>query len=342
MPEALVLAPEFVVLLFLLAAVGIWEVMLGPLRTVGIPIPRAPTWGQIISGFGSLVNRQITWFDNAFWPMVRATWAWQNSHQRFLAGIGVHSEATNRAIFYITGTRLPAVASHADAHADANHRAALLRIDQVDASATVKANAAQVRSETYAQQVGAAVDADARQLAVADAQLARQLAQQSEAFSSQLHAQALGFATEVGADANAYSRQLALQEQAFTQQVGTEAEAFTKGVAQDLERYIESVGKAAAADTRAVTGAAVAPLAGALALAQTAIRTLENSKCQQFCNSLGNLGAGLEAIDLAALLALVAEAAHDPGTVAKFISGTIAPLVSEGVSEAASAFGVQL
>jgi hypothetical protein len=59
-----------------------------------------------------------------------------------------------------------------------------------------------------------------------------------------------------------------------------------------------------------------AALAGAGALVTTvavAVDAIQRSPCMQRCNSLGSLGTALEAIDLAALLLLVAEAGRKPG-----------------------------
>jgi hypothetical protein len=69
--------------------------------------------------------------------------------------------------------------------------------------------------------------------------------------------------------------------------------------------------------------------AGTVAIGLEAIRELE---CIKLCAPLSLVGNAIEALDLAALVLLVAEAAHDPKGTAGFLQATIAPVIDEGVT----------
>jgi hypothetical protein len=117
-----------------------------------------------------------------------------------------------------------------------------------------------------------------------------------------------------------YAQQLTASAEAYARQLVTDAGSFTRGLVNDAEQ--------AAALGNAQTLAAALAATGAVAVSVQAIRELE---CIKQCNPLGQLGASIDALDVAALVLLVAEAAHDPKETTAFLTATVKPLIDEGV-----------
>lgn len=293
--------------------------------------PRAPfTWGDLFNALGTALHRFTGWLYNAIMPVVHALWAWMDSHRQLLEGLGVHVEAQHGLNVRITGTYIPGAVHHADAVGAAAVQ------QSADYADTLHSD-----SIAYTEATGKADQAYARALAQAEEAFALQLQQQSEAFALQLQRQALNYAQQLSAGDRALSEQLQAQALSYAQAVGLEAEQYARALlgqaenfiqaeVKTLEGYIESVQQADTDYTRQAVGSATAPLAAGLTIAQAAISELENSECMKFCNPLGGLGAALEAIDLAALLALVADAYRDPGGASKLVSELLGPVAQAG------------
>jgi len=111
------------------------------------------------------------------------------------------------------------------------------------------------------------------------------------------------YAQSIGAQSQQYARQLVGQEQAQRVQQGL-----------DLQQQITATG--------ATILTLVLPQIATLA---TRIKSLEDSPCQQKCQTLGSLGNNLDGLDLAALLALLVGAAEHPHEAAPVVRSLLTP-----------------
>ena len=93
---------------------------------------------------------------------------------------------------------------------------------------------------------------------------------------------------------------------------------------------------------QAQLGTLAATLGLALSQVTSRVQTLENSPCQQFCGILGELGQLLQGLELAGLIALVAEAYAHPDQVVRTIEQDLVQPVEQGVSSALGLFGVKV
>jgi hypothetical protein len=165
----------------------------------------------------------------------------------------------------------------------------------------------------YADAVGAAVRAYALSLAVQNRQLELADLAALTAAVQQLVAATLA---RVEADLG-QARADAAEQDAIVQAVLTQMVTVAEQEARDLVlgpdgAVVRLEGELQRGDQATLNAA----LAGAGALVTTvavAVDAIQRSPCMQRCNSLGSLGTALEAIDLAALLLLVAEAGRKPG-----------------------------
>jgi hypothetical protein len=101
-----------------------------------------------------------------------------------------------------------------------------------------------------------------------------------------------------------YARQLVLQEQQQRQ-----------AQVADAERQAVAIGGA----VLGLTMTAVAQLA-------SRVKKIEESDCQQKCETLGQLGGSIEALDLAALLAFIGYSAHDEHGAEQLAEQVISPI----------------
>jgi hypothetical protein len=101
-----------------------------------------------------------------------------------------------------------------------------------------------------------------------------------------------------------YARQLVLQEQQQRQ-----------AQVADAERQAVAIGGA----VLGLTMTAVAQLA-------SRVKQIEDSDCQQKCETLGQLGGSIEALDLAALLAFIGYSAHDEHGAEQLAEQVISPI----------------
>lgn len=188
---------------------------------------------------------------------------------------------------------------------------------------------------TLAWQLYANAIAYAGQVFVRAVAYAQALFGQAVALAEAVYTQAVAFAQVVLVQAVAFTQAVLAQALAYTGQLFAQAVAFTQaavGTAIDLERrlygdlvgllardfvllrdYAQGIGAQANAYTLASVSAVLAR-----------VINLERSKCQQFCEPLGDLGQALQDLEnlgLAALmLALAAELARDPQGSARTIN----------------------
>lgn len=106
---------------------------------------------------------------------------------------------------------------------------------------------------------------------------------------------------------------------------------FMRGVEAGIRADLNAVGQLAQADAHAIAQTQAATTAVA-----TAVRAIEQSPCQRFCDPLGDLGQLLQGLQdagmLAIMLALVQEALHDPAGLEAEIAEVIVPSIRSAVS----------
>ena len=173
-----------------------------------------------------------------------------------------------------------------------------------------------LESEGYALQLAQQVDADARALARVAEQDAAALVAQERAYAVHVEQVATGYADMLFAKTLQIT---AVAEAALGRDISTTAaaaaEQLTTGVSA-LERQI--------ADTKAVLAAASA--AGIAAVAAD-VAAVKDSPCMKACDVLGAAGAGLQLLDLAAILALAEAARTNPKATQQFLSDSVAPII---------------
>ena len=183
------------------------------------------------------------------------------------------------------------------------------------------------QAEQYAQQLAQAVDG--RDLArVQDAE------RQAQAQAQAAAAQGIAAAGQVAQYARALDQVIWGD---LTGQVQA-AERFAELLNGQTQDYAQRLGRASIDHTDAVGAAVAAGAAAATAAVTARVVEIEQSKCQQFCSPLGDLGQFLQGLEdaalLAALLDLLYEGMSDPQAVEQALEG---PLVAIA-KEAAGAF----
>lgn len=322
-----------VLLLLILIVVDQYiQTAIGPARDVPA-FPRAPfTWGDILNAVANALHGVASWFDNAVWPLCIAVWTWTTSHLQMLNGLAANIESSYGAITRIVQVYLPGVAQHAQAVAE-------WLFQRAEADARNAANAAQFNAETYAHdlavalsaQLGADVNAleaainQVSQAAYNEAvaaelgaeryaqQLAQQLLQSEQALGSAVIADLNTLENAIAGDFKTLSDAVQSELQGIEQLLGTSMQQLQGVIGQDV-------------------GAAVAPLSLALSQVISDVTAIEQSECMKFCNPLGNLGAGLQLLDIAAIIAFLAEVAANPDGAAKLIEGGFETITTDAVS----------
>lgn len=305
-----------------------------PIHGVKPLVVTGPTWGDIIKAIEGPLSAARGWVDGSIWNVIRAVWAWQNSHVQFLNAIGVHVESTHNALSSITYTRIPAARAAAHTEAQQVYHDSLDYAGQVDADATRKANQAQINSVNFARAAAAAVDAHAVQLTGQAEQYAGQLSAQDQAFTRAVGAAADAYAKALSDEGLAFTQQAVGDAEKFAAQVGADANAYTDAVAHTLINALQQAEQAGYSYTGAAVSSQVVPLTASLAQVTEAVRELEQSDCMKFCNPLGGLGAALEGIDLALILGMVATALADPDgvrAVLEDVAGDVEKVADEGL-----------
>ena len=204
--------------------------------------------------------------------------------------------------------------AHVLAQAAAWFTAAIQRADQVGAIAV-----------THADQVGAAAVAHADQVGLL-AFLRTDLAL----------AQAVTHADQVGARDVAFTQAAMAEAIDVARQVGVTAEGFALELEREALAHTDAMGLAVSAYAAQLAALVDARAAARSATISTAVTAIEDSPCMQTCGALGDLGALLQGLTdaglLAVLLALLAEAERDPGAVAAEIEAVLGGPARDAVS----------
>jgi hypothetical protein len=111
-----------------------------------------------------------------------------------------------------------------------------------------------------------------------------------------------------------YAQSLATQSQAYTRSLVTNEQQQRLAQGNELQREI--------ATTATAVISLILPQIATLA---RRIKSIEDSPCQQECQTLGQLGSNLDGLDLAALLALLIGAAEHPHEAAPVVRSLLTP-----------------
>ena len=210
--------------------------------------------------------------------------------------------------------------------------------DQVALQAAAGAEAGRIRAQAYADQLGA----QAAQTAAQDLVLARdyasglgvdlqaQISQSlsaAETYADQNLGRALDTARGVELEALRGIEAGIRTAEAYADQVGSADRAYAEQVGQAARDFAGRLGLQEQQYTDLRTGALGVALASGLAASALAVKALEDSACMQRCNTLGDLGAAIEAIDLGAILGLLALALADPPAATAALRETMVPIV---------------
>ena len=286
---------------------------------------------QLATRVGSVINAWLT----AMTPAAQgalgafsALVAWVDSEGRQLGDtVAGFAQLTYSAIYTIDLVRIPHAVDAALARAEAiiqdttAYVVHLLAVEDVKVRGLITADATTSRelfaaSEAYATQVGAQVEADARALTRVAEQDAAALVAEERAFAVHVEQVATGYADALFAKTLQVT---AAAEAALNREIGSTAAAaardLTTGVSA-LERQIADA-KAAMA---AVSAAGIAAVAADVA-------AVKDSPCMRACDVLGAAGAGLQLLDLAAILALAEAARTNPRATQQFLQSSVAPMI---------------
>lgn len=335
------LAPEAVGLLAILLCFALLVIanlliqlsqhMPGP---TGLPLQAAGDWLKGNAGAA------ISWIENSLNAAESAIRQWWAVHDGVVSSSLHAVQSLWNAAYYTATVKLPQVAAQA--------------VSEAEAFATnVKHEAEQLYNSAvaYAEARASAVQHEAEQLynrAVATAQAGL------SSLDAWAHQQLLNISAELETAKAAVGQSISnLGSWAHAQLGSISAELDTErarvdSISQDLSHLehvtlpadLSQLRQAIPALVAPLIGAAVGPLGLELGRVGTQVKTIEESECLKFCNPLGNLGGALEAIDLAVLLGLVAEAAAHPAQVERELAG-IAGEVDSLVGEVLSLVGVK-
>ena len=341
MPILLALVGAVLAVTWLMATLPVLNQVAQSLSKI-IPMPPPLTWQQIGGALQSMWLSVSTWMGQQVQPaasaIYQATAAW-NAHGH--ANSTAHGSGLN-AITKIVTTTIPAKASAAQNAAEtwAGDQISFLRSqlwivrDQAFAAAASAQAAAEAYALTQAQNVLRVAYIIRDQALGAVAAVTAALYVVRDQLTAAITAQ--------GAADQAYSRDLfqaaetnlAAAEETLRLEIAGDIAAVEGTLALDVEGL--------RAQIAAVAPAVLAAITPTIAALETDVTSLENSECIKFCNPLGALGAALEAIDLAALVAFVAWAAAHPDQAGAFLQQEVAPLVEGAVQDGAQALGIRV
>lgn len=335
-PELIFLGLLFVLLLYTTRSVWV-PLVIAMLQA----IPVAGDW--LASHAAVAIRAAEAWVaarvEGAIGAVVQAVQTVESRLRWTLVALLVHAQLTVQALAHIVYELLPAVTRALQATIETVAGAILAQVHQeldqlardaqaADATAGALAESAaglarslvtQLQSDV--QQALNRLEGGLRAFVLAVAALVLGRAEQAiaqEAAQARAAEAALAGAAAAGvADAEAVARAL----------TGA-AEGYAAGLAHDVEQLARLLNQQTLAQALAASGA--------VAVGLEAIRELE---CIKQCSPLGNLGKDLAALDLAALLALVAYAAHDPRGAGRLVQSTLGPVVTEGANLARGVLG---
>ena len=352
MAAALVPAVIAAVFIAIMAALVVWTfapVLRAFLVSMSqLPLIGAAIFGRAVAISDATVRSLAGWAAAGISPLTDLVTAvtWRFYYWR--RGVVGAMQSTQSAVWRIRWMHLPALQKTLVAYANLLYNTAIAYANQLYDSAIRWANFLYNTAIAYAVQL--------YNNAIGWANL---LYAQAISYAGQLYGQAIGYAQAVLAQALGYAQAVLAQALGYAQAVLAQALGFAEdafGRSIDYERQLygqaiefgRRVGTAAEEYAQALFKSAVAYTDASMAAVLVRVLRLERSKCQQYCEPLGDLGSLLQQAEdtglALALLALAVEASRDPRGTARAVDGLIGPTVrdlltaiprEEGVTRAA-------
>ena len=348
MPAVLIPAAVDAVIIAVMAALLIWA-FLPVFRALLQALAQLPFVGAYLAGRAEVlaqqaVNNGRAWAMAGLRPLADlingVAWRLYFWRQSVLAA----ATATVLALWRVRYQVLPALEARVIGYAQRLYAAALAYAAQLYAQAIA-----------FAQHLYDLAIAFAQALYQAAVAYAAQLYAQSIAFAQALYAQAIGYALTLEQAALGYAQALYEAAIRYAQAVLATALGFAEdafGRAIDYERqlygdsirFAESVRTWARDYADARVGALAAAVAASIAALGIRVLRLERSKCQRFCDPLGDLGQDLEDLsglfEAGALFALAGAAARDPRGWASEVAGDLVQPLREAAGAVLGETGV--
>lgn len=347
MPVVLVPAAIDALIIAIMAALLIWA--LAPVfRALLQAMAQVPFVGAYVAGRAlalseAAVNNGMAWANAGLSPLTSLVSA---VHYRFYFwrdAAGWASLSLLRAVQRVVSAYLPALELRV-----------VEFIYRIWADARSYAESLFNSAVQYAQALFNSAVSQAQALFASAIDYAGRLFAQLEALTQALFTQAIAFAQQVLAQAIAYTLTLTgqaieLAQTLFAQAIGFAEDAFGRSLDFERRLYGDLLGLLerdfvllrdyARSLFDAQTTYVDVSIAGVLAR----VLQIERSKCQRFCEPLGDLGNLLQQVEDVALagllLAMAAEMARDPHGTAKLIEGLIGPEVRGVIGELGSETG---
>lgn len=260
-------------------------------------------------------NLSIRAFEGVFNALWRMRWQtipfFHSQAVQHADAVGERAVGYTRAVYAQLVLMLTDFYARLQIYAVALHQQALQYVEQLHAQALQFAQALHAQELQYTQ-------------AVRDQLLRYAQALQAQAlnYARTLQAQALGFAEDAFGRAIEYERQL-----------------YGEGI-----RFSERVGQRATDYARALSERDLAYTAAAVGVVAAAVTAIERSKCQRFCEPLGDLGEDLgdlgDLFEAGALFALAAAAAQDPRGWAQEVAGDLVEPLREATGAVLAEAGI--
>lgn len=337
MPALAIPAALDILIVALAAVILIWA-----LRPLFRPILQAlgslPFVGAFIAGrlevlLTQAVGAAAGWAGAATAPMAQLfhdlLWGWF----RYRDSVWQATEALMRASWRIIAHHLPALEGRVVGYAQQLYNLAIAWTNELYSRAIGYAQQLYNLAVAWTNELYARAVAYAGQLYVQAVQFAQQVYAQAIAYAGQLYGQAVGFAQALYGQAIGFAQVLYQQAVGFAEllyrtSVGYADQLYRQGIG-----YTGQVGLQAERYADALYRLAVGYAAASSAAVLARVINLERSKCQKFCEPLGDLGNLIQQVEDAGLalglLALSVEAFHDPRGTARAVDGLIGGTVRD-------------
>jgi hypothetical protein len=329
-------APELI--LAALLTVG----LLYATRTVWVPfliwmlsqIPVIGNW--VASQAGRLINDAFNWMSakanqvvtsltEAIRRVVSRVWG-------FTLATASAIEAGERALVHLIATTLPALEARAGAFASTIGTAAQQYAHALVAGAQQLAAAWVQLAEAYAR---ALYQQALNEIALVNVNLSHWVDQQLRALNAWVSATAASILNKNAQDLAQAEARARVAEKAVADQAAhasSEMAKYAKALTLDGETYARSLTADAERLAKLLNSDTLARALVATGAVAVSVTALEELSCIKLCAPLSLLGNAIEALDLAGLLLLIAEASTDPKGTADFVRSTVGPVVDVGAA----------
>ena len=305
------------------------------------PLP-VVTWQQIFGAVGKWFSTLGSWINSWITPLWHSLWAHYDSHLQGTNAMARLAGSSFGAAARIKTVYIPhAVAGEQDARQQADTalwNSTVGLAEQTQASAQTMVSSEALARQTADGQLWDSTVGLAEQVQAQDASLVQAEATRRTLADQGLWDSTVGLAEQVQAQlSQSISGEATLRAAKDAElQQGIDLQG------QGLTNLINSGLAATAATAAAQLLQEVTRAKGVEGELDQAVRDIQNSKCQQFCGILGELGQLLSGLELAGLIALVAAAYENPQGAVETINQDLVGPVEQGFSSALGLFGVKV